>query len=201
MGWTGAYPVLSRKRPTASLVSRKVLTPLLGQVVICIFIQAIGFEIVRQQPWYDQEGFDRHRLIKHRYLPPHLDREKSNITNSQNTTLFLLSCFQYILSAIVLSIGPPFRRSMAQNCKLTSSRFGNSDIHSAIRRDNRRSSSLLGLHAPRSRLESFELHGVDLSIHAIQRLHSATCHQWIHHCLVGRTKILRMACKMDGQSG
>ena len=34
VGWTGAYPVLSRKKPTANLVSRKVLTPLLGQVIV-----------------------------------------------------------------------------------------------------------------------------------------------------------------------
>ena len=100
MGWTGAYPVLARKRPTASLVSRKVLTPLLGQVFLCILVQAIGFKLVQQQPWYE---------------PPKLKHDKSNIKNSQNTTLFLLSCFQYILSAVVLSIGPPFRKSMAEN--------------------------------------------------------------------------------------
>lgn len=52
MGWTGAYPALSRKRPTASLVSRKVLIPLLGQVLLCIMIQLVGFEAVRRQSWY-----------------------------------------------------------------------------------------------------------------------------------------------------
>ncbi|MCJ1310192.1 hypothetical protein MMC25_003853 [Agyrium rufum] len=100
MGWTGPNNVLCRKKPTASLVSSKVLTPLLGQIVICIFIQAIGFKLVQQQPWY---------------IPPVLNREKSNVQNSQNTTLFLLSCFQYILSAVVLSRGPPFRQPMTQN--------------------------------------------------------------------------------------
>lgn len=100
MGWSGAYPVLSRKRPTASLVSRKVLTPLLGQMAICILIQLIGFEYVQRQPWY---------------VPPVLNKDKSNSHNSENTTLFLVSCYQYILSAVVLSVGPPFRQSMAQN--------------------------------------------------------------------------------------
>ncbi|OCL09650.1 hypothetical protein AOQ84DRAFT_353930 [Glonium stellatum] len=100
MGWSGAYPILSRKRPTASLVSRKVLTPLLGQIAICILIQFIGFEYVQRQPWY---------------TPPVLDKDKSNSHNSENTTLFLVSCYQYILSAVVLSVGPPFRQSMAQN--------------------------------------------------------------------------------------
>ncbi|KAI9746524.1 MAG: hypothetical protein M1818_000237 [Claussenomyces sp. TS43310] len=100
MGWTGAYPVLSRKRPTASLVSRKVLTPLLGQIGISILIQAIGFVTVRRQPWY---------------VPPHLDRQKSNIENSENTTLFLVSCFEYTLAGIVLSVGPPFRLALSYN--------------------------------------------------------------------------------------
>lgn len=100
MGWSGAYHRLSRKRPTASLVSRKVLTPLLGQIIICIAIQTIGFRAVQTQPWYQ---------------PPILDKNHSNSLNSQNTTLFLVSCFQYILSAVVLSIGRPFRQPMSQN--------------------------------------------------------------------------------------
>ncbi|KAK5061350.1 hypothetical protein LTR84_007892 [Exophiala bonariae] len=100
MGWTGAYPVLSTKRPTASLVSRKVLTPLLGQILLCILVQLVAFQTVQSQPWYQ---------------PPQLDKEKSSVDNSQNTALFLVSCFQYILSGIVLSVGPPFRQSMTAN--------------------------------------------------------------------------------------
>lgn len=102
MGWTGPYKTLSRRRPTASLVSRKVLTPLLGQIVICILIQAVAFVIVRQQSWYE---------------PPVLDPNRSNVINSDNSALFLVSCFQYILSSIVLSVGRPFRQSMAHNRK------------------------------------------------------------------------------------
>lgn len=52
MGWTGPYPALSRKRPPASLVSRKVLTPLLGQIALCVMVQALAFETVQWQPWY-----------------------------------------------------------------------------------------------------------------------------------------------------
>ena len=36
----------------ASLVSRKVLTPLLGQIVLSLAIQTIAFIAVRQQSWY-----------------------------------------------------------------------------------------------------------------------------------------------------
>ncbi|KAI0540963.1 hypothetical protein GGR58DRAFT_458516 [Xylaria digitata] len=100
MGWSGPYPVLSKKRPTANLVSRKVLTPLLGQMIICILIQAASFLIVQEQEWF---------------IPPHVNPEKSNIKNSENTALFLVSCFEYVFIGVVLSAGKPFRQPMTQN--------------------------------------------------------------------------------------
>ncbi|KAI0019616.1 hypothetical protein F4780DRAFT_745751 [Xylariomycetidae sp. FL0641] len=100
MGWSGPSPVLSKKRPTADLVSRKVLTPLLGQMAICILVQAAAWLLVREQPWY---------------RPPHVNPDKSNIKNSENTALFLMSCFEYIFIGVVLSAGRPFRQPMTQN--------------------------------------------------------------------------------------
>ena len=100
MGWTGAYPVLSRKKPTASLVSRKILVPLVSQMALYVLFQLVAFKAVQQQSWYKA---------------PHLDPDHPDTNNSQVTTLFLESCFQYILSAVVLSKGPPFRQSMAEN--------------------------------------------------------------------------------------
>ncbi|KAH9909822.1 hypothetical protein F4778DRAFT_712940 [Xylariomycetidae sp. FL2044] len=100
MGWSRPYPILSKKRPLASLVSRKVLVPLLGQMVVCILIQAIAWLIVREQDWYK---------------PPHVNPDKSNIGNSENTALFLMSCFEYTFMGIVLSAGPPFRQPMTKN--------------------------------------------------------------------------------------
>lgn len=100
MGWVGPYSTLCRKRPTANLVSRKVLTPLLGQIGLCILVQMLAFETVQTQDWYK---------------PPKLDRNDTSITNSQNTALFLVSCYQYIFSGIVLSVGRPFRQPMTSN--------------------------------------------------------------------------------------
>ncbi|THC91561.1 hypothetical protein EYZ11_008980 [Aspergillus tanneri] len=100
MGWTGPYPVLSRKRPTADLVSRKVLTPLLGQILICVLTQLLVYKTVQLQPWFK---------------PPKIDLENSNIENSENTALFLISIFQYTLASVVLSVGPPFRMAMRSN--------------------------------------------------------------------------------------
>ncbi|AEO56383.1 hypothetical protein MYCTH_2301237 [Thermothelomyces thermophilus ATCC 42464] len=100
MSWAGPFPELCRKKPTADLVSRKILTPLLGQIVICIVIQAAAYVAVRKQPWF---------------IPPVIDPDKSNVVNSENTALFLTSCFEYILSGVVLNAGRPFRHSALHN--------------------------------------------------------------------------------------
>lgn len=100
MSWAGPFPVLSRKRPTADLVSRKVLVPLVGQMLICIAIQAAAWLIVMTRPWY---------------IAPHVNRSKSNVKNSENTALFLESCYEYIFIGIVLNAGPPFRQPSAKN--------------------------------------------------------------------------------------
>ncbi|KAI0012819.1 hypothetical protein F4779DRAFT_566997 [Xylariaceae sp. FL0662B] len=98
MSWSGPFPVLSKKRPTADLISRKVLTPLLGQMAICILIQAVTWIAVRKQSWY---------------IPPRATQ--STVKNSENTVLFLVSCFEYIFVGVILSAGRPFRQPMTQN--------------------------------------------------------------------------------------
>ena len=50
-----------------------------------------------------------------RYVPPKVGKNHSKARNSENSALFLVSCFMYILAAIVLSVGPPFRQSMGRN--------------------------------------------------------------------------------------
>lgn len=106
MGWGGPAPALCRKRPTADLVSRKVLTPLLGLMCICVLVQGVAYLTVRERPWYK---------------PPKIRHDESNIRNSENTALFLTSCFEYIISGVVVNAGPPFRQRAMQNGKRESS--------------------------------------------------------------------------------
>ena len=119
MGWTNPYPVLSQKRPTADLVSRKVLVPLLGQIAICVLTQLVAFQTVQLQPWcvacFLVGMFMTFADFSYRFQPPRIDLDESNIENSENTVLFLVSSFQYILSSVVLSVGPPFRKPMSSN--------------------------------------------------------------------------------------
>lgn len=52
VGRTLPYPMIHPKRPTASLVSRNVLTSIIGQIVITSAAQFWAFFWVRDQPWY-----------------------------------------------------------------------------------------------------------------------------------------------------
>ncbi|KAF9125309.1 hypothetical protein BGX30_000523 [Mortierella sp. GBA39] len=58
MGRTEAFPVLHPKRPTANLVSKKVLTSLIGQILIQSLFQGCLFVVVRHQPWYTPPDYD-----------------------------------------------------------------------------------------------------------------------------------------------
>jgi len=105
MGRTLPYPRIHSKRPTASLVSKKVLASIIGQILICGTVQVWGFFWVRTQDWY---------------TPPPISSSvtsgnKLESENYENTVLFLLSCFQYVLVAAVFSIGPPYRKSIWTN--------------------------------------------------------------------------------------
>ncbi|KAF9529431.1 P-type ATPase [Crepidotus variabilis] len=104
MGRTLPYPRIYPKRPTASLVSKKVLASIIGQILITSAVQGWAFFWVRRQEWYTP--------------PPAqmlLENNKLESLNFENSSLFLISCFQYILVAAVFSIGPPYRKSMWTN--------------------------------------------------------------------------------------
>lgn len=105
MGRTLPYPKIHPKRPTASLVSKKVLASLVGQIVITVTIQFWAFFWIRRQDWYEPPP----------PADPNSDDDQLEATNFENSALFLISCFQYILVAAVFSIGAPYRRSMWTN--------------------------------------------------------------------------------------
>ncbi|KAJ7188128.1 hypothetical protein C8R46DRAFT_1053735 [Mycena filopes] len=105
MGRTLPYPRIHSKRPTASLVSKKVLASLIGQIIITSGVQLWGYLWIRGQPWYTPPPPS----------DPTSDGNRLESTNYENSTLFLLSCFQYVLVAAVFSIGPPYRKSMWTN--------------------------------------------------------------------------------------
>ncbi|KAJ2334907.1 hypothetical protein GGI00_001628, partial [Coemansia sp. RSA 2681] len=104
MGRTPAFHRIMPKRPTANLMSKKVLTSLFGQIIINSSIQAILFRLVKRSDHYSppvrEDPNDRDTLL---------------ILSFENTALFLTSSFQYIIVACVFSIGPPYRQSNLRN--------------------------------------------------------------------------------------
>ena len=106
MARTLPYPVLHTKRPTANLLSKKVLLSMIGQVIICSAFQAFTFYLTRRQSWY---------------TPPKVDPDQLNVVNAENSAIFLVSSFQYITVAAVFSVGPPFRQPIYTNPMLLTS--------------------------------------------------------------------------------
>ncbi|CCM05018.1 uncharacterized protein FIBRA_07217 [Fibroporia radiculosa] len=105
MGRTLPFPRINPKRPAASLVSSKVLASLVGQILMTAATQFWAFFWVRRQEWYTPPPPS----------DPDLGNDKLEATNFENSALFLVSCFQYILVAAVFSIGPPYRKAMWTN--------------------------------------------------------------------------------------
>ena len=52
VGRTLPYPKIHPKRPTASLVSKKVLTSIIGQILINFAVQILVFFWVHKQSWW-----------------------------------------------------------------------------------------------------------------------------------------------------
>lgn len=103
------YAPIHPKAPTANLVSCKVLVSLIGQISICAAFQLWAFWYTRKQPWY---------------TPPVIDPDNLNVQNPENSALFLVSSFQYIIGSLVYSTGYPYRKPVYTNVWLMTSVVG-----------------------------------------------------------------------------
>jgi cation-transporting ATPase 13A3/4/5 len=100
MGRSGSYHKIYHKAPTSNLVSFKVLVSLIGQIIIQILFQFHIFFWGRRQSWYET---------------PEQKGDGKTILSYENTLLFYVSCFQYIVGALVFSVGPPYRQPITTN--------------------------------------------------------------------------------------
>lgn len=119
MGRTEAFPRIHPKRPTANLLSKKVLTSLFGQILLTSGFQVFTFFWIRSRDWcicpavsYSSRAY--YGFVR-RYTPPVIDPDQLDIVSYENTSLFLLSSFQYILVAAVFCVGPPYRKPLYTN--------------------------------------------------------------------------------------
>ncbi|QGN16664.1 putative cation-transporting ATPase 2 [Kluyveromyces marxianus] len=99
MSWSKPSEKLVKKRPSANLVSPKILVPLCLNIIIILIFQLIPWIAVQYTSWY---------------LKP-IPAGDDAVQSSDNTVLFFVSNFQYILTAVILSQGPPYREPLTKN--------------------------------------------------------------------------------------
>ncbi|XP_056132320.1 polyamine-transporting ATPase 13A3 [Lampris incognitus] len=119
MSLNPAWKDLVSRRPPSGLISGPLLFSVLTQILICLGFQTIAFLWVRHQPWYhvwkplsnacNLSLHDNNSDLNSTKLDDH------NIQNYENTSLFYISSFQYLIVAIVFSKGKPFRQPSYKN--------------------------------------------------------------------------------------
>ncbi|KAB0799201.1 hypothetical protein PPYR_07081 [Photinus pyralis] len=99
IGKQGPSTVLSSRRPMCSLLSLKNLLPLALQILLSLLMQVGALWYLHQQVWYE---------------PPPLGKAEI-VTSWDNTVIFCISGFQYLILALVYSKGHPYREPLISN--------------------------------------------------------------------------------------
>ncbi|XP_041061868.1 cation-transporting ATPase 13A2 isoform X2 [Carcharodon carcharias] len=100
MGRTGPAKQLVAQRPVGSLINVSILGSLLLQTLLVIMIQVLTYTVTTAQNWF---------------VPVNASSSSNKLPNYENTALFCVSGFQYLILATVLSKGHPFRKPLYSN--------------------------------------------------------------------------------------
>lgn len=119
MSLNQACKQLVAQRPPLGLISRPLLSSVLLQILVCLGFQVLAFLLVKEQSWYEEwtpasDACNMSRSSAHNTTGSSEHSER-NIENYENTTIFYVSCFQYLVIAIVFSKGKPFRQPSYRN--------------------------------------------------------------------------------------
>jgi magnesium-transporting ATPase (P-type) len=101
---TGAYPYLTKEIPTSTLFYAPILMSVAGSAAIQFGFQIFFFYNVQLQPFYVE--------------PAEIGPDSiagGNTISYENTVLFMISNFQYLVTAVAFSVGKPFRKSIFSN--------------------------------------------------------------------------------------
>ncbi|XP_031430958.1 polyamine-transporting ATPase 13A3 [Clupea harengus] len=120
MSLNPAWKELVPRRPPSGLISGPLLFSVLTQILVCLGFQTLAFLWVRQQSWYEMWTplSDACNQSSSGNISGELNQtelDDHNIQNYENTTLFYISSFQYLIVAIVFSKGKPFRQPSYKN--------------------------------------------------------------------------------------
>ena len=100
--WTGSYHKLTKDVPTSSLFYYPVLTSVIVASLIQFGFQVFYFYNIRKQPFY---------------VPVDPSTQSFDTANPayENTVLFYVANFQYLVTCISFSIAKPFRKQIWTN--------------------------------------------------------------------------------------
>uniref|UniRef100_A0A8D0BJU2 ATPase cation transporting 13A2 n=1 Tax=Salvator merianae TaxID=96440 RepID=A0A8D0BJU2_SALMN len=101
MGKTSPAEHLGPKRPQGSLLSAAVLSSLLLQTALVMGVQVTSYFITVFRPWFVP--------LNSTVTAP------ENLPNYENTVVFCISGFQYLILAAAVSKGHPFRKPLYTN--------------------------------------------------------------------------------------
>ncbi|XP_078266208.1 putative cation-transporting ATPase 13A4 [Rhinoraja longicauda] len=128
MSLNHAYPSLHPHQPPAQLISPPLLLSVILNVILSLVLHMFGFMLVQQQPWYSPNDIysachpanlssnggpaSNHTLAtKSVWQGPDEDFFRSY----ENTTLYLLSIFSCVTTAVVYCKGKPYRKPIYTN--------------------------------------------------------------------------------------
>ncbi|XP_033883712.3 polyamine-transporting ATPase 13A3-like isoform X2 [Acipenser ruthenus] len=124
MSLNPAWKELVSERPPSGLISGPLLFSVLMQILVCLGFQTLAFLWVKHQPWYHKWTPSSDACSLSNYsLHQNETNHEHNIKNYENTTLFFISSFQYLIVAIVFSKGKPFRQPSYKNLAFLISSF------------------------------------------------------------------------------
>ncbi|XP_069775899.1 polyamine-transporting ATPase 13A3-like isoform X2 [Narcine bancroftii] len=123
MSLNSSWKELVPQRPPSNLISVPILLSMLLQTLLMLAFQVMAFLLVKEQPWYGEgtpsNACDRDwaRELTNTTVPTQNETEEDHlhISNYENTTLFFVSCCQYLAVAFVFSRGKPFRQPVYRN--------------------------------------------------------------------------------------
>lgn len=109
------------ERPSSSLISLVNVIPLLAQIATCVLLQVAAITLLSRQKWYpdvelQERCFHNETTVYQAQLYGGNVKVKT-IVCWENSVIFLVSCFQYLVLGLIYSKGRQFRRPFYTNGK------------------------------------------------------------------------------------
>ncbi|XP_072114405.1 polyamine-transporting ATPase 13A3-like isoform X1 [Mobula birostris] len=124
MSLNSSWKELVPQRPPTSLMSVPILLSMLLQTLLTLAFQVTAFLLVKEQPWY-RAGIPSPNACNGNWTDDldntsilwsnDTEEDEDHISCYENTTLFFVSCCQYLAVAFVFSRGKPFRQPIYRN--------------------------------------------------------------------------------------